>query len=119
VSTVAVLLLTALGAIIGWELAGSLFEWNRCIAIREKRPHELWGRCDLRRGHQGDHELHRHRHRSGVHLLTWSTAATGMLGDPATFVVVVDDRGLMDETLAPERRPRHRRRAPSPRPEET
>lgn len=109
-STVVIVLLSAIAGTVSWELAGWLLEGRRCIAVREKHPNELWGRCNLRRGHQLDHELHRYRHRSGAHLLSWSTAATGLAGEPATFMAMFDDPALMDETLASERRPRHRRR---------
>ena len=56
--------------IIWWELAGWLFERNRCIAIRERRAGErYWGRCGLARRHDGLHRLDR-----GMDEVWWSTA---------------------------------------------
>lgn len=43
--------------------------WNRCTARRERhRFQNYWGRCDLRRGHDGLHLLER-----GMDELWWST----------------------------------------------
>lgn len=42
---------------------------NRCRATVEANPSGYWGRCDLRRGHDGLHALER-----GFLILRWSTA---------------------------------------------
>lgn len=67
----ALLLAGICAGILIWELAGWLLEHNRCIAIRDKRPgQDDWGRCDLRRRHDGLHMLER-----GMDAdVYWSTA---------------------------------------------
>lgn len=46
----------------------------RCRARRERRPDDIyWGRCDLDRGHKGDHLLER-----GMDLVMWSTNTTNV-----------------------------------------
>lgn len=46
--------------------------FNRCAAYRERRPGErYWGRCDLDKNHDGDHELER-----GFIHIYWSTKET-------------------------------------------
>jgi hypothetical protein len=43
--------------------------WNRCSAVRERRAGApYWGRCDLKRGHDGPHALER-----GFDTPRWST----------------------------------------------
>jgi hypothetical protein len=65
----ALLLAGICAGILIWELAGWLIEHNRCIAIREPRTEDpRWGRCELRRGHDGLHALPRR-----AQQLRWST----------------------------------------------
>lgn len=43
--------------------------FRRCTARRERRATSIfWGRCDLDKNHEGDHELER-----GFFSCTWST----------------------------------------------
>ena len=51
----------------------AMWPWQQCRARREPgHPDGRWGRCELRRGHAGDHALE-----FGMSDLRWSTAATG------------------------------------------
>lgn len=42
--------------------------WNQCRARKEPNTAGHWGRCELKRGHSGDHILER-----GMILIGWST----------------------------------------------
>jgi hypothetical protein len=54
------------------ELPWQEYPWQRrCKAVKEPGEFFYWGRCELRRGHLGDHALER-----GMEVLRWSTRFT-------------------------------------------
>jgi hypothetical protein len=54
------------------ELPWQEYPWQRrCKAVKEPNWSSYWGRCELRRGHWGDHALER-----GMEVLRWSTRWT-------------------------------------------
>lgn len=79
----------------------------RCRARRERREDDIyWGRCDLDRGHGGDHILER-----GMDFVMWSTDTTDL--GPSRHVLVngiyvprYELPALLDEALRREARVR-------------
>jgi hypothetical protein len=54
-----------------WTLPWAHWPWQSCPARVEPNPSGLYGRCELRRGHEGDHALER-----GFDIPRWSTRWT-------------------------------------------
>ena len=51
--------------------AWAKWPWQACKARKEPNSSGYWGRCELRKGHDGDHALER-----GFDIPRWSTEWT-------------------------------------------
>lgn len=54
------------------ELPWAFWWWQTCRAVKEPNKSGYWGRCELKKGHEGDHALER-----GADVPRWSTEWTG------------------------------------------